>query len=260
MQSFSKSTLGRLGHYVYALVDPRSNAIFYVGKASSTDRAFNHLKSKKSERSKAARIHEILAIGATPTVEVLRFGLPTSVAAHEVESAVIDAIGLENLTNVIRGHGTDRGRLSAQEAERLLGSAPIDVERVRERCMLFFLNKSYSPTLSDQALYDSARQFWYRVAADTRTPASDGSGLPVRTALAVVDSVVVRTYTIEAWFPAGTTFSSRKWTGSEEDQRWEFVGNQHEKHRLLGKRLERHGQPLAANELGYGYIGPRREA
>ncbi len=37
---FSLSTRKALQHYVYALVDPRDQKIFYVGKASANNRAF----------------------------------------------------------------------------------------------------------------------------------------------------------------------------------------------------------------------------
>ena len=40
---FSTNTTKHLGHYVYALVDPRDDSIFYVGKASGNNRAFDHL-------------------------------------------------------------------------------------------------------------------------------------------------------------------------------------------------------------------------
>ena len=259
-QSFTKSTLNRLGHYVYALVDPTDNSIFYVGKASGTDRGYNHLKASKSEHAKSMRIERIRAMGQSPVVEILRFGLLSAAAAHEVESAVIDSIGLENLTNAVRGHGAERGRLSASEAERLLGSRPVDVGRLKESFMLFFINQTFSPTLGEQQLYDSTRQFWFGVAKSIRAPREATAGLPVQLALAIVDSVVVRVYSIAAWFPAGTTLSTREWCGTPEDNRWEFVGNIIEKHRLLGRRLQREGLPIAANELGFGYINRPNDA
>jgi hypothetical protein len=46
---FSSTTTIHLGHYVYALVDPRDDAIFYVGKANANNRAFNHLSARPGE-------------------------------------------------------------------------------------------------------------------------------------------------------------------------------------------------------------------
>lgn len=263
MKLFNKDVLKGLGHYVYALIDPRDGSIFYVGKASGTDRAESHLKSKKTEHKKNRRISEIREAADTdnkrlePRVEIIRFGLCSSESAHEVESAVIDTLGLQNLTNEVHGHGIEHGRLSAEEAKRRLGSKPINLDKCKEKLMLFFIHQTYSPTLTEQDLYDATRQFWYRVSSATRTPASDGSGLPIKTALAVVDSVVVRVYSILAWFPAGATLSSRKRRGDGDNlNKWEFVGNLESNHELLGRRLQRAGKDIVALEQGFGYANP----
>ena len=96
---FTQATRQQLRFYVYALIDPRDQQIFYVGKASANNRAFDHLKPSTSEPRLQARIREIRATGLEPLVEVLRYGLETEAAALEVEAALIDAIGLKNLTN-----------------------------------------------------------------------------------------------------------------------------------------------------------------
>ena len=252
---FSPETATRLGHYVYALVDPRDETIFYVGKASANNRAFDHLKAKKGESDKLKRIREIKAFGKPPRVEILRYGLGSPAESFNVESAIIDAIGLQNLTNEIRGQGIDRGRKTASEVEELYGSKPVAVEHLpgRERYMLFFLNKTYSPTQSEQEKYDSTRQFWYNVKAAKRTPSERDGKLAYSTGLAVVGSVVVRVYSIVQWFPAGTTFSTRK-TPWKKKSKWEFVGQRVSVHPLLGKRLTKNRKPYPANQLGFGYI------
>lgn len=252
MKSFSKSTLENLKYYVYGLVDPRDGSIFYVGKASSNNRAFDHLKPFAGESSKRQRIEEIRRdtslADPEPRVEILRYGLESEAAAFEVEAALIDALGLENLTNMQRGHGIERGRLRAEEVETIYGSAPIRASTISEPVMLFFVQNTYSPTLGEDELYDSVRQFWHQVSERTRTE------LTHRTALAIVDSVVVRVYSIAAWFPAGTTYSSR-WDGNGGNDRWEFVGQILTDHPLLGKRLlDDNGEPIRATQKGYTYL------
>ncbi len=251
--SFSSTTRARLGHYVYALVDPASNVIFYVGKASGNNRAFNHLAAKQDEREKQQRIRKIRAVGCEPSVEILRYGLTSAEAAHDVEAAIIDSLGVENLTNEVRGHGVARGRLTAKEAERLHGSKPVEINTIREPSILFFLNQTYSPTLSEQDLYDCARQFW-GVGTESRDPTA--YGLPYKVALAIADSVVVGAYSIAAWFPAGTTLSTRKYERGQR-KKWEFVGNVLPKHKLVGRRLTDGGKPLPASQRGFGYIPPK---
>lgn len=249
---FSTSTTKQLEHYVYALVDPRDKSIFYVGKASSNNRAFDHLNIGNGEQEKHNRIRQIREAGYEPGVEVLRYGLKSAKDSFEVEAAVIDALGLENLTNKVRGHGIDRGRQKACEVERLHGSKASAIEDIRDRYMLFFVNRTYSPTKTEQELYDSTRQFWSRVSQTTRTPSPSNGALPYPVGLAVVESVVVRAYSILAWFPAGSTLSSRQ--PSNPENHWEFVGQQLREQPLVGRRLTRGGSDLLANQIGYRYI------
>jgi len=244
---FSKSTKEHLGFYVYSLIDPRDKSIFYVGKASSNNRAFNHLQSKKSETNKQKRIKEIRRAGHEPVVEIIRYGLDSESAAFDVEAAVIDAIGIENLTNVIRGHGVEKGRMLASEIERLYGTSPISVDEITEPCIVFFIHETYSPTLSEQELYDCTRQFW-DVGKDERDL------LLHRTALAVVEGVIVRVYRIEGWYLQGATLSSRKYKGTRKDKR-EFVGQIVDNHPLLGLKLvEPSGETIKAMQKGFMYL------
>ena len=249
---FTSATKARLGHYVYALVDPRDETIFYVGKATANNRAFDHLKANKGEGEKLKRIREIKASGGLPKVEILRYGLGSLSESFNVEAAVIDAIGLENLTNKIRGQGIEYGRQTAAEVERLYGSKPVAVEQLPEPYMIFFLEETYSPTDSEQEIYDNTRQFWYRISAAKRVPSARNDKLPYPTGLAVVGSVVVRVYSIVQWFAAGTTFSTREF--HKPKNRWEFVGQQIPDHPLRGKRLTKNGKPYPANQQGFGYI------
>jgi uncharacterized protein len=246
---FSNKTKEHLQFYVYGLVDPRDNKIFYVGKAAANNRAFDHLKASASESRKSSRIAEIRAAKRQPRVEVLRYGLESEGVALEVEAAIIDALGLENLTNVVRGHGVERGRMLAQEVERLHGSERVKVSTIHKRYMLFYIHNTYSPTLSEQEIYDCVRQFWHGVSARNR---SDPSLYPV--GLGVVEGVVVRAYSIAAWFPAGTTFSSRPYNDVGID-RWEFVGQKLDKHPLLGRLLiDDQKKPIAGVQKGYSYL------
>jgi hypothetical protein len=246
---FTNKTKEHLRFYVYGLVDPRDNKIFYVGKASANNRVFDHLATTASESRKSLKIDEIRAAKRQPQIEILRYGLESERVALEVEAAIIDALGLENLTNAVRGHGVEHGRMLAQEVERLHGSVPIKVSEIRERCMLFYIHNTYSPTLSEQEIYDCIRQFWHGVSARNR---SDPSLYPV--GLGVVEGVVVRACSIAAWFPAGTTFSSRPYNDIGKD-RWEFVGQKLDKHPLLGRLLvDDQEKPIAGVQKGYSYL------
>lgn len=254
IKKFQKKTKENLLHYVYLLVDPRSDTIFYVGKASGNDRAFNHLSAKAGEGKKEGVIADIRAEGDEPQVHILRHGLLSSEFAEEVEAAVIDAIGLENLTNLCRGKGVARGRAMASELNRRYGSPPMKVSEIENSYMKISINRTYSPTLTPQQLYDATRQFWFRVSKAVRTPGADGA-LRYPIVLALVDNVVVMAYRVEMWLPAGTTMSTRAWHGTDGDNRWEFVGNSIDDHYMVGRRLvDDHGNGVHTNQIGYGYI------
>jgi hypothetical protein len=240
-----------LGHYVYALIDPFDNKIFYVGKASGNNRVFDHLKSTKLETEKTKKIQEIIFKNAEPKIEILRYDLATKEIAFEVEASIIDALGIENLTNVVRGHKIERGRLRLSEVKRLYGSAPTNIKTIKERYMTFYINKTYSTNLSEIEIYDATRQFWTNVSKDKRTKNKQGK-LDYPIALSIYDSVVIRVYSIVDWFEAGSTFSTRT---TKKTNAFEFVGNKIEKHALLGKKLvNQDGTRIKANQQGYGYI------
>lgn len=249
---FSRSTIEQLRHYVYALIDPRDNGgIFYVGKASATNRAFNHLSALSGENKKALKIQEIRASGTEPRIEILRYGLASEDEAFQVEAAVIDAMGVENLTNAVRGHGIECGRITAEEVERLYGGKPQRIENIKDCCIAFFIHNTYSPSLDDRELYDATRQFW-KINKETRTPIGETGQLKYNLALAVVDSVVVRVFTIEGWFQSGSTFSGRQ--SRNPGEKWEFVGQLQRDHKLQGRRLTEGEQAFQANEVGFRYI------
>lgn len=253
MTKFDKQITKALGYYVYALIDPFKNEIFYVGKGSENNRAFDHLKGSKGESEKMIRIKEIRLKGKEPIVEILRYGLNSDDAAFEVEAAIIDAIGIENLTNKVRGHRIEKGRLSLEEIKRLYGTSPVEISSIKkEKYMLFFINRTYSTSLSETEIYDSTRGFWKGVAKAKRMEGEDGK-LPYPIALSIYDSVVVRVYSIIDWYDAGTTFSTRD--GKMKKGRYEFVGNLIENHPLLGKKLvDASGKGIKATQQGYSYI------
>ncbi len=251
MEKFDLKTKKALGHYVYALIDPFTDKIFYVGKASGNNRVFDHLKSSKLESEKNKKIKEIRSKNVDPKIEILRYGLDSEEIAFEVEASIIDTLGVANLTNVVRGHKIEKGRLRLDEVKRLYGSDPVNLDTIKEKYMTFFINKTYSTNLSEIEIYDATRQFWTNVSREKRTKNKNGK-LEYSVALSIYDSVVVRVYSIIEWYEAGTTLSTRK---TKKNNAFEFVGNSIEKHNLLGKKLiNKDGSKIKANQQGYGYI------
>ena len=95
--------------YVYVLIDPRNEEVFYVGKGQE-DRIFQHeadVRRGVEFTAKEKKIGEIINSGETVgKVVVGRFD--THKEAHSVEGVLIHWMyGKENLTNIASGHGVD---------------------------------------------------------------------------------------------------------------------------------------------------------
>ena len=119
----------RIGpYYVYVLVDPRDDSIFYVGKGTG-QRLLAHgyealLKADPGPRSgKVARIREMRNAGREPRIDVVRSGL-TEQEALLIEAALIDCVA--QLTNKVAGHGAAEGRTSLGELVSRHGATDVD--------------------------------------------------------------------------------------------------------------------------------------
>lgn len=99
-------------YYVYVLIDPRDQEIFYVGKGCGNRHAA-HLKEWRSGRvvnaAKFAKIGAIVESGKEPISKILMDGLHERRAFAE-ERLLIQQIGFANLTNMVQGIDADHGR------------------------------------------------------------------------------------------------------------------------------------------------------
>jgi len=252
MNNFSKKAGTLLKHYVYALVDPHTEGIFYVGKGSASSRPFSHLRKKdvKNDEGLQNRISSIRSQGREPVVEIIRYGLDEK-TAHEVEAAVIDAIGLKNLTNSIRGHQTERGRVRADALDQQLSGKHLNVEDINISAILFYCHQAQQKQYN---LYDATRQFWH--LGKNRIQRKDNGELQYQYAFCMKGSVVLEIYKILEWYPAGSTVSSRKFK-DDGKERWEFIGAPAEKTLLKtyqNRVLHRDGNILHAPQGGVRYL------
>lgn len=98
--------------YVYVLIDPRDQEVFYVGKGCGKRHAA-HLKEWKAGRvvnaAKFTRIGEIVRSGNKPISKIVLDGLQERRAFAE-ERLLIAKIGFANLTNMVRGGDPDHER------------------------------------------------------------------------------------------------------------------------------------------------------
>lgn len=217
IQKFSKKTYEALGSYVYVYSDPDTRKPFYVGKGKG-NRVFDHLNDN-SENEKCLRIQEIRSRGKEPLIEILAHGLDDDTAL-KVEAAAIDLIGIENLTNIQRGHESSYyGRIEVSMLDARYSHDELNADDIDDNVILIKINKLYRNGMSAAELYDAVRGHWH-VNPDNAQKAEY--------AFAVYDAMVLEVYKIVGWYPANSTFMERTENDPDRDNlsdsRYEFVG------------------------------------
>ena len=200
----------RLGpYYVYVLVDPTDDSVFYVGKGSK-QRLLAHGReadltvAERSGSEKVRRIRDIRDAGHQPRVDVVRHGLDERQALL-VEAVLIDCI--DGLANAKEGHGVEQGRKPLAEyvarygAPAVAADAPpvvlIRVGQWRDKDEemepgVWRRGNGYYPGISLEELIDSARG-WWKISPAT----SQSRG--IRHAVAVYDGATRLLMEIGSW-------------------------------------------------------------
>jgi hypothetical protein len=118
--------------YVYHLIDPRSESVFYVGKGSG-DRIEHHEREALTDSThpKCDVIRSIWAEGNKVRRLIVKH-FNQEAEAYAFEEQEVDRIGLEALTNLVRGGGVPRDRryipigkyeMSEHDARQIVKSA-----------------------------------------------------------------------------------------------------------------------------------------
>lgn len=200
----------KLGYYVYLLVNPIDDSIFYVGKGKGK-RALAHLVDARKSR-KTDVLKRIRAARMTPKIEILAHGLRDEETALRIEAGVIDALGLPAIANKIRGWETKKfGRLPLNEIVALYRKKRVTI---KEPGIVIRINRLYRPGMTPMELYDATRGVW--VLSKRREKA--------KYAYAVFAGVIREVYEIAQWLPAGSTMNTRPRGDLLARDRWEFVG------------------------------------
>lgn len=217
--SFSKSTVEKLKYYVYLYSDPDTKKVFYIGKGQG-NRCFDHLGvSDEEDSQKAKKLRELWNNGKEPKIEILAWGLDEK-TAFAVESAAIDLVDIQRLTNQQRGHhSATQGRILAQLLDKRLSAKEITPEQIfalRQLGVLLVRLSLYRPNMSDGELYDLTRSAW---------KLSEKRLDDIRYVFSVVDGKIIETYKVTKWLPDNSTWNSLKLNAKEGAEGcWEFVG------------------------------------
>ena len=233
MDKFSKELHPKIGHYVYLLIDPRDNSIFYVGKGQG-DRIFAHAKGalKETEQStlspKNDLIKEIINEGKEVDYRMVRWGLEKEEKAFEIESILIDLLTNESLKktrglkNKIDGrHSQNYGIRTPKEIETLLTRGNLDTSNLKDKLVSITLNIS----LEGPSLYERIRGNW--VMSKKRAEKADY-------VLAVHDGVIIGVFKPEKWEEVEDPSTEVK-----RSNRLRFTGKEVEDKKILDQYLHK---------------------
>lgn len=239
-QRLPASVVRELGYYVYLYINPVDDKVFYVGKGKG-NRVLDHLKDE-SESNKVQLIKELRSQGYEPRIEILIHGLHDEDTAFRIEAAVIDLLGINDLTNSVRGWRS--GYYGRMDLAQLISLYERDPAKIEDPVILIRVNQLYHYGMADVELYDATRGIW-RVG-ENRNKA--------KYAFAVYEGIVREVYEIKQWLPAGSTFSTRDPHGVYDSERWEFVGklaNDNIRTKYLLKSVENYFSSGSQNPITY---------
>lgn len=152
LKEFSHSIIEQLNYYVYLLIDPETDEVFYVGKGRS-NRIFAHINQalvSLDDTDKLGRIRDIQAKDMEVKYLIHRHGLSEK-EAFEVEASLIDFIGLQELVNIVGGHKSNsRGQMTVSEIAALYDAPKI---KIVEPSILIRVNRLYKRGMDQAELY-----------------------------------------------------------------------------------------------------------
>ena len=194
---FSEKAIEHLnGFYVYALIDPRNNQVFYIGKGTG-NRVFSHEiesgKSQKSEKAKLQKIREIEASGHSAKRVIVNWGM-TEAEAFTAEASLINLmvfLSADALTNAVAGHHVHEA-LSVEDFEIMYGAEHLQPEDIRHSIMVIKINKRYRRDMGAAELYDVVRGIW-------RASLNSIQKRKIKYVFAVYNQLIVAVYKPDEW-------------------------------------------------------------
>ena len=197
-KEFVPNAMEELKYYVYVYSDPDTKKPFYIGKGKG-NRCFHHL-FQVGESEKIQKLQQLKDEGKEPLIEILVHGVDEE-TAFKVEAAAIDLIGIENLTNLQKGHHANTfGRIDVDELNARFSRRLIKKEDITENVLLIRINQQYHYGMTDFELYEATRTCWV---------VNQEKADKLQYAFAVYNGMIMEVYQITAWLPAFSTMNSR---------------------------------------------------
>lgn len=197
ISGFSEKAMNALnGFYVYALVDPRDDKVFYIGKGNG-NRVFLHElesgKQQNSEKKKLQKIREIESSGNYVKRLIINWGLSED-EAFIAEASLINLLNCMpdiKLKNEVSGHHVHEC-LTVEDFELQYGALPLEKGDVKHSIMVIKINRLYRREMSDEELYDAVRGFWAASLKSIETR-------KVKYVFGVYNGLIVAVYKPDEW-------------------------------------------------------------
>jgi len=166
MTMFKPYVIEQLGWYVYALRDPRSKQIFYIGKGKG-NRVFAHAQAANEDdftaSEKIETIRSIISAKLDVEAFIVQHAIPTESQAYAIECALLDYSNLilhdTKLTNLVSGHHSDQLGLMSVDNIMSLYDAP-KAPQITEPTMLIRIPLLWTPRMVAEDLYEATHGWW----------------------------------------------------------------------------------------------------
>lgn len=241
LNEFNALTCEAIDYYVYALIDPRDQKPFYVGKGTE-NRVFAHANdalNTEERTDKLDTVREVVNSGLEVKHVILRHGLDEKTALI-VESTVLDFASFfyMDLTNLVAGrHSSTFGAMTTDELNRKFNAPPL--EGLGDDCVIININRRYREAKGTQSFYDVTKGYWAMA-----NPTNSG----LKYVLSEYRSFIVEVFVVEKWYPAEVGGRTR----------WGFEGHVAPSHiRELYFNRKIFKQRGAANPVSYRLQKPK---
>lgn len=237
---FDQKTVEELKYYVYALIDPRIDKPFYIGKGIG-NRVFNHLRlalEEETENLKYDTIRSILSDNNKVKHIIVRHGLDEE-SAFVIESTLIDFLGYFNfgLSNLVAGHNTfERGIMTTDEIIRIYNAQPL--QTLDDAVVIININSSYKR--GSNSFYEATKEYWVIGARQQER---------VKYALSEYRGLIVEVFEIDNWYPVNTKDKQGK-----DKIKWGFNGkiaSEEIRQKYINKSVAHAKKKGAANPIRY---------
>ena len=196
-EKFDDVAAKKIGFYVYALADPRTNKVFYVGKGKK-NRWYDHIDSANNSKSKSdislklSTINEIHNSGNKVAVHLVRHGIANESVAYEIEAAVIHAYKLMDktdidLSNIAEVHHPEHGLMGIGLAQSIYNAKP--APKITEPVVILKISKLWYPDMPDEELMEATTGWWQHRKIQENA----------KYAFAVSRGVIREVYRINSW-------------------------------------------------------------